>query len=209
MSIYPDVPQTPGVPNVLRLPGAIETPIVALIEDAGQLLAGTPLWGIYDNGGSPLLDVDTVLSVEYQGESTISDCPIEQGSFQSYNKVDRPYTGRVQVAKSGASVDRTTFLMAVETLKASTATCSIVTPERVYENANVIEYDHSRHADRGAQMIVVELHLQEIRQSAATTYSNTKTPDGADPVNIGPVQTTAVSIPPFSASDIDTTPAGT
>lgn len=194
-ALYPDVPATPGVPNVLRLPGSIENAIVPVITDIRLALATAPQWGIFDKDGNSLIDVDSVLEVSYQEEASISDYPIEEGTFASYNKVDRPYEGRVQVVKSGLSSDRTDFLQQIETLRRSTDVCTIVTPERIYDNANVVRFDYSRRSTEGAQAIVAELHLQEIRQTAQAKYSNTKDPSGADPVNDGSVQATTAAPP--------------
>lgn len=194
--LYPDVPVAAGVPNVLRLPGAVASATTPLTGDDPSLAATAPQWGIFDANGASVLDADTIASVEVHSESTISDFPVEQGSFQSYNKVDRPATFRVRVAKSGASAARTAFLSQIEDLRHGTDVCTVVTPERAYDNVNVVDYSYARSATEGAQMIVAELQLEEIRQQATTAYSNTANPSGADAVNAGSVQpqvTTAVT----------------
>lgn len=188
MADFPDVPNTPGVPTVFRAAGDIDTPVQPLTSDDAGLAASAPRWGIFTADGSPSLDVDSVISVEYRADSTVSDYAIENGGFVSYNKVDRPYESRVRLARSGASVDRTAFLQALQSLKSSVELVTIVTPEQVYENANVTGYDVGRSATEGAQMLVAELQLQEIRQAPATAYSNTRDPSGADAVNDGAVQ---------------------
>jgi hypothetical protein len=196
MPLYPDVPRTPGVPAVFRLPGAIETAIVPLLTDAQALLGGQTFpWGVFSADGTPALVPDSVLGVEYREEQSISDYPIEDGGFESYNKVRRPYEARVPMAKGGPSAEREAFLRVTEDLIDSTDLYTVVTPERTYLNANVIGYSYSRRSQEGAQLIIIELQLQEVRIAPSPSYSNTREPSGADAVNDGAVQTAGETVP--------------
>ena len=52
-------------------------------------------WGIFDQSGDPVITADTIVEVGYRREYRISDFPVEEGSFASYNKVQTPYDVRV------------------------------------------------------------------------------------------------------------------
>ena len=72
-----------------------------------------PQWGIFDQSLQPVIVGDSCLLVDYRKEFRISDYPIEQGDFASYNKVETPYDFKMTFTKGGSSSDRQTFLTAV------------------------------------------------------------------------------------------------
>lgn len=194
--LFPDVPIAKGVPSVFRAVGSVETQLVSLAADVSSILGTTPpQWGIYSDGGDDLLQPDSMMSFEVQKEASISNYPIEEGDFRSYNKVQRPYEARVSATKGGTSSDRTNFLLRVENLQATTETCTIVTPERTYVSANVVRFDYGRHASEGAELLMVNLQIEEIRQTVVSTFNNSNTaePSGADTVNDGTVQAQPIS----------------
>ena len=82
------------------------------------------------------------------------------------------------------------FLTTLEAASASLDLYNVAMPELVYPNCNIEMYGFRRTAENGATLIVVDIGLQEIRQTATQTFSNTATPVAADQVNTGPVQTT-------------------
>jgi len=139
-------------------------------------------WGIYLNG-VPVLQPDTVLSLEYHKESSVPDYPVEGGSFGQYNKIAKPYEARIQMAVGSngpdGSANRAFFLDDLETLEASFDLYDIVTPEKTYLNANITGFDYRRTSGQGAGMIVADISLVEIRVSASAAFSNTAQPDGA------------------------------
>jgi hypothetical protein len=71
-----------------------------------------PQWGIFSTTGTPLLISDSVKAIEARGEWEISDCPVEApgfgntgnfstSGFASYNKVARPFEGRISFLNGG------------------------------------------------------------------------------------------------------------
>lgn len=189
MILYPDVPIAPGVPPVLRAVGAVIETVALLAEDAALPLSLiAPSWGIFDQSGAPVALADAVLSFDYRREHRVSDYPIEQGGFSTYNKVQRPYESRVALAKGGPEDERASFLAAVGGAVDSLDLFAIVTPEFTYPSASLVSYDFRREARQGATLLVVEIGLTEIRVTGGTLYSQTAQPDGAAAVNGGTVQ---------------------
>ncbi|QDH17405.1 phage baseplate protein [Swingsia samuiensis] len=88
----------------------------------------------------------------------------------------------------GISV-RKSFLDTLDALSKNTELYQVVTPEKTYENANITGYRFRRDSRSGITMIVAEIAIQEIRQTATAEYKNTKEPAGADTVQRGSVQT--------------------
>ncbi|VWB88166.1 hypothetical protein BLA13014_04080 [Burkholderia aenigmatica] len=189
---FPNVPPLPGVPQLPRAPGeslasfAISTVLADAVGLLQELLA--PIWGIYDDQGAPIAVTDTVLTLEYRGDSRISSYPQEEGAFASFNKVQMPYDARIQLVSSKSSIERAAFLAAIEAAKQSTMLFSIVTPDATYENANVVGYNYRRTARNGVTMLVVELYIEEVRETGTAQFANTQNPSSQDAANLGQVQ---------------------
>src|SRR5690349_13658992 len=99
---YASVPDAPGVPPMVRVYKALDV-VAILASDAAQLVKafGPPQWGIFDQFGQPLLQADSIIAVDYRRAYRISDYPVEEGGFGSYDKVQEPYDIRVTMAVSG------------------------------------------------------------------------------------------------------------
>jgi hypothetical protein len=191
-ALYPDVPTTEGVPNVLRNdtnPGDGLAP--PLSSDGSDLSADkTPAWGLYDEGGAQAIIPDSIVSFEHGKEEQISTFPVEKGGFQSYNKVETPYNIHLVMTKGGPIDERVAFLALCETLRASTDLYDVYTPEMHYENGNVTRTSQVRNATNGAQLLTVEMVIEEVRNSATSqfTASSTQSPTSADAADDGSVQ---------------------
>lgn len=189
---YPDVPNLPGVPPVLRNPLAnlaqtvtelVNGDVIGVLTDALR-----PVWGIFNSYGNPVAIADTVTTLEYRGDSRISSYPQELGSFGSFNKVQTPYEARVQLVCGRTLADRELFLAEIEAAKQSTDLYTIVSPEATYANANIIAYDVRRETRNGATLLKVNVHLEEVRVTAIAAFANTQNSASADPASQGQVQ---------------------
>lgn len=142
----PNVPNLPGVPaltNFLTAPIPLVITDIALSFSQGlQSLQ----WGIYDQFGTPIIASATtplfnlgpignvlnsvsglllgqqlinqvsVVDFEYKQDWNISTAPVENGGFQSYNKVQLPFDVRMRVAAGGDQANRTSLLTVVDNL---------------------------------------------------------------------------------------------
>lgn len=190
---FPNVPALPGVPALARAAGA---PVVASVNNLlvnaglGQLALGfaKPVWGVFDSSNQPVAIADSVKALQFRADSNVPDYPLEQGGFQSYNKVQRPFGSVVSLACGGDEQRRANFLSAIEAAKQSTNLYSIVMPEAVYINANIVAYDYRREQKNGATLLTVDLHIEEIRVNATAAFDNVQNPASADTVSQGQVQ---------------------
>lgn len=152
------------------------------------------VWGIYSEDGRTLaLEADSVVSVGYRQGSSISQYPVEQGAFGSYNKVATPFSPRVRVSKGGNVAARAAFLARCEEMAASLDLYRIVTPERVYLNANIERIEYARNAESGVGLISVDIVFVEIRQVNVISYTQAKEPSGAKASQGGNVQAQAAT----------------
>lgn len=212
-SLYPNVPDAPGVPLVLRSTGTTYA-AVALSKVQGEIwrrLTTENRWGLFTLDGALYLDADTVLEVGVSSTSKVSSHPVQQGAFASYNKVQEPNRYTIRMAKGGrlgfvqggrlslkptAEQARREFLGKLEAAKEGTQLFTVVTPERVYRNCCLENYSYRRETTDGAYMIVAELSLIEVREvtpkytTQANPLSNTQSPNGASPVDSGRVNPT-------------------
>lgn len=178
-----------GMPDVSGL--SIASLIGNLVSFGGAILVNGifgKTWGIVNQYGIPILAVDSVASVGFDSSSTVSNLPVEKGTFVSYNKVSNPSTATVQLNKStGGALQRGAFLTQLKTLEESTLSFHIITPEYVYMNYQIIGTSMGRSASDGATLLKVNLDLQEIREAVVnyekedvTNPSDSQTVDGGD-----------------------------
>jgi hypothetical protein len=147
------------------------------------------------SSGRPVLTPDSVLSLEWHGEERISDYPVQNGQFVSYNKVKVPFDLRMVMTCQGLNVvqdalkpvtqlldqalsnvglafgqpmTRDAFLRQLDSMLDSTDLYDVITPDKVYENVNLVGYNHTKKSDEGGTLIIAELMFSE---SAATPVS--------------------------------------
>lgn len=197
---YPNVPQAPGVPQVVRSPAfpnttppalgtalALGRLVLALTRDSG--------WGIYvdhsaepperdpETGDTlpvltvsaepPVLVPDSFRDFGMRQEWTITTAPTEQGGFAAYNKVNNPFEVQLRLTKGGSLRERTDFLQRVEEICNSLQLYKIVTPEKTYFRCNVTRYEVSRKEARGAYFLdEVDIFFVEIR-NVESEYTTT------------------------------------
>ena len=123
-------------------------------------------WGVVNQYGIPILLADSVLGLSHDAGASISNLPLEKGSFASYNKVNNPSMATVQLAKSsGGSLQRGLFLTQLEMLLKSTLSFHIISPEYVYMNYQIIGTNLSRTSTEGCTLLRVNLDLQEVLEA--------------------------------------------
>jgi hypothetical protein len=189
MPIFPNVPIAPGVPALPRNPLAAAAVVQILISDLISAF-GLPIsaqWGIFQNG-VPVVIADTVADFSYKQDWSIANYPIEQGGFETYDKVNTPFMTRVRLASGGSQANRQSLLDQIAAIGGTVDLYDVVTPEAIYTNVNVAGYDYRRSAEGGVGMITVDVRLVQVQTAAASSFTNTQSPSAANPVNGGTVQ---------------------
>jgi len=181
----------PGVPPLLNQVNQIGNTVSLLKSDVanlGRLFGGaTPTWGLFYQGVS-VLSFDSMISMSYKREARIADFPMEQGAFQSYNKVQVPEDIRIRCVKGGSSEDRRNFLLQLKTLAGSLKLLTLIVPEGKYINFNVDHFDYRRTSENGMTLLAVDIWLRAINVTTATaTYTNTAAPSGSSVIQTGTV----------------------
>jgi hypothetical protein len=138
-------------------------------QDAGQ--AEAPRWGIFDASGAMVVSADNVVTVEYRQEWAISDYPLEAGAFESYDKVFVPFDARVRFSRGGSLASRQELLDSVAAIAGDLNLYDVVTPEQVYQGANIIHQSTGRAARDGVGLVKVDVWLQQVKANAAASFS--------------------------------------
>lgn len=192
-SLYPLVPNAPGVPAVLRS-GAQLLDTLTLgylgIGDALNDIIGTdPVkWGIFDDSGAAIAVYDSIMSTGYRNDSRVSDYPVEAGGFAAYNKVDGPFDVVVIVNCGGTEDVRAAFQAAMEAARKSLQLYSVFTPTATYTNCNVTGLDIRHEATNGANITIATVAIREVRQTSTATYAAPKDISAYESQSQGQVQ---------------------
>lgn len=185
-----------AIPGVPALPPGFALNAVALLGNdvIGAVLGalfGQSQWGIYDESGTPVVVAQNVVSVEYRQDWIISDYPVEQGGFMTYNKVQMPFDFRIRFSSGGSEETRQRLLDSIADIARSTELFNAVTPEATYVDVNIAHYDYRRESSRGVGLVVVDVWCTEVRETATSNF--TKSASAADTINNGTVQTAPAS----------------
>lgn len=191
---FPNVPQLPGVPQLVRsntFPAG-PPPGLGTVAQVARLLwdaiNGAPKWGIFksqnvvDGAGQfipgqtklvPTVVPDNIIEFGFKQDWNVSDFPVQAGGFASYNKVNNPFEISLRLTKGGSESDRTDFLNQIDAIAGTLELYQILTPERTYSNVNVTRYEVSRRGAKGAYWLSeVDIYFREVRTVDAQ-YSNT------------------------------------
>lgn len=211
-----DIPVAVGVPALLGQSigagvDASASTALAGVFQSWTINQSAKKWGIFNSSNRNVLSAAHVHGIEYESSYAVSDAPLEDGGFTSYNKVKAPYNARVTLVCDGSETGssgilssltslisgltgssgtavRQDFLSTLESVVADTNLYHVVTPERTYINANIVGYRWRRTSENGLTMLVAEVALQEIRKTAALTFTSTAQPQGASTIQGGTVQ---------------------
>lgn len=146
-------------------------------------------WGIFLNG-APVITPDTFLSFGFSVHFSIADYPLQQGAFESFNKVRQPFENKLTVATGGSLADRQELLSAVDAISGDLNSYDMATPEKIYNNCNVTHYGYDKSAMKGNGLLAIEIWFSQVRIEAQAGFSDTQQPEGSSPQNGGNVQPT-------------------
>lgn len=184
----PVVPDVPGVPPLVRSgPAPASPPLLQgdTLASVGQSVF--PKWGLFLNGEQVLFP-DSVVTFSFKQDYELLDYPVEEGGFETYNKVIIPSEIQMRVAKGGAESNRAALIDTIDGLAQTLDLYTVVTPEASYLDYNIERYDYKRTNDNGVGMIIIDIHLRQVRVVTVPEFSQTAAPSGADATQQGALQ---------------------
>lgn len=201
-----NVPNAPGVPPMVRSALTdISTAqgLIAGVRQTIQFFGGKPplpTYGIYDSNFHSVVSADSFLSFHRKKTATIPTFPVQDGQLATYDKVQLPGNNTVRIIKTGTLSDRKLLVSQVETLIASLANYTLVTPEKSWINVNCYDYDITKSDNKDAFTTIIDLVFQDIPTVSAvyvTTNAaqttNAQQASAQPSVGQGVLQSSAVS----------------
>lgn len=182
----PNVPNVPGVPPLSSYAPNNIALLFADVTFALSSLFGSQ-WGIFDASGLQAFNYQSIVDFDYKQDWPTSDYPIEEGGFQSYDKVELPFDVKVRVVSGGSEGERQALLDSVHAAAGTLDLFTVVTPEKTYASCNISHIDYKRSAASGVGMIMIDIWFIEIRESATANFTTTQSPANAGQVNTGNV----------------------
>lgn len=174
------------------------TPSVDSAVTETVTVQGTTLeWGIIKDGAA-VIKGDNFISLEYKQDWVIADYPVEDGGFETYDKVSMPFDARVTVSCGGSVGKRATFYNSIKEIAGDLNLYDIAMPEETLQGVNVAHIDFKRTNIQGVGLLVACIYLIEVRSNAEIAFTatpstpasptDTKSPAGAGIKNGGTVQ---------------------
>jgi len=180
-----------GVPNLL-IPLPAAAPVTLLTADTAGSLAsfGAPQWGLFLNGAL-VVSADSVVAFEFKQEYAISDYQVEEGAFESYNKVQIPFDVRLTFTAGGSLANREGLLNSIAAIIGDLNFYTAMTPEVAYPSVNLVHWDYKRTATNGLGLMQVNVWCEQVMVNVGSGgLTNTAAPSGATQQNNGTVQPT-------------------
>lgn len=141
-----------------------------------------------DNSYTSICDFDSFISFNGSHDTQVVQNAVEQGSFRSVNKIKKPNTCIVELAKGGYRSDIENVLSNLKKYQGSTKTFRVMTPFGNMDNLNLIKLEYQYTRDNGSNLLIAKLTFQEIVYGSVTgKYENIKvnTPDKTNTENTG------------------------
>jgi hypothetical protein len=181
------------------LPTAWALNALSLVASAlPQLNPPTPIYAIVASDTFiPLTIPDAWGEFSPRYEVVLSDYPQEQGAFQPYNKVARPWTVTVTLIKMGSDLARFAWFLAIQQQESQNPTqlYTLISPNGVYAQYVISAMDYSTRPERGSNLMYLNITFTQIPQIIAASGTNPNTLEGkSSPVQqLGNVFSSAAS----------------
>jgi hypothetical protein len=192
------MPLIPGIPQLsigITLPQITIASTQAASDMLWQAAQVPPAWGVFDQNGDQVLFPDSVLEFSNRKEYDIPTFPVVEGSFASYNKVIRPFEIQLRFSKGGTEDERAQFLSDLDDLASSLDLFDVVTPERVYQDVNLVRYEVIRRGAKGAYFLTeVDAYFEQVIEvqaqytTTAVQLPNASNESALPTSNVGTVQ---------------------
>lgn len=196
-----------GVPNLLKK--QVKTTAITILGNvvgaAFDFFFPPPKWGIYFPGTNDIaMHVSSVVELDISAEAVVSNYPLENGSFTTYNKVLQPKYFSLRITRDGAEYLQSDMQGWLERELDFPSLYDVVCPTKTWQNVTLASYREVKNSRSGAAMMTVDCLFQEVRELPAE-YSNSQIAEPEDQevtptVRVSPVENRTVQatdLPPL------------
>lgn len=183
--VVPLVTGAPTIPSAIdggyRLSDFTETlkdqTFSALYNIAGSTLMAYRgiAWGLFTTDtGEAIFPNCLYFEIGMQEQSQITDAPVENGSFVSYNKVDAPAQYMLGMSLGAVSASQSANLALLRKMRSSTDLYYVHMPNFISPAVNVVGISIRRTTQSGADLLLASVMLREVRTFATATLTTKK-----------------------------------
>lgn len=150
------------------------------------------VWAVLGDNLLPFVPYTCIAEVDAEQTSQIPSEPIEQGRLAAYNVVRQPERVTVTMLFDGAYPTQAGALFTLDQKIASTETCTIISPAKIWRHMALDHYDFSRAQASGASLLTVQASFVEIvavNLNSQKTAFKPKRATSLSKVNSGQVNT--------------------
>lgn len=162
-----------GIPPLAA--GFIVEAVTLLTQDAVFVGTQQQQWGLFDQDGNPVVTADSVVSFESKQDYRIADYQVEEGAFETYNKVQVPFDVQLRFSQGGSIADRQAVQQQIDAIIGTTTLFDAVTPTKVYQSVNPVRQRVRHTATDGVGLLIIDLYCEQVRVSASTQFTNSTT----------------------------------
>lgn len=165
---------------------AVRNTVKNAIDWVQDTVAG--LFQNIDSSYTSICDFDSFISFNGSHDTQVVQNAVENGSFRSVNKIKKPNTCVIELAKGGYRSDIENVLSNLKAYQGSIKTFRVMTPFGNMDNLNLIKLEYQYTRDNGSNLLIAKLTFQEIIYGSVTgKYENIKvnTPDKTNTENTG------------------------
>lgn len=125
--------------------------------------------------GASLLEFKSMVEMGRKYDATVTSQPVEEGSFNSINKVVKPQSFTVRLGFQGSSASIVRCIAILEAELCTASVLQIVSPLGVTPKGSLTAFTYRQNLETGNGGLQVELTFEEIKE-VKKAYTNTDIP---------------------------------
>ena len=154
-------------------------------------------WRLISENGGDAVEFSSMLSISMEAGGQALTCPIEQGAFATYNKVQSPLSISLELGIGGEAYDQRAALDRLERMRCGLEKVALSTPYEYYPGLTLVSFSHRREQGLPNHALLANLQLVEVRElknapGGFSAITSPKDPTSQSCVNIGRIRTLEV-----------------
>ena len=155
-------------------------------------------WRLVSESGGDAVEFSSMLTVSIEAGGQALTCPIEQGAFATYNKVQSPLSISLELGIGGEAYEQRAALDRLERMRSGLEKVALVTPYEYYPSLTLASFSHHREPGLANHALLVSLQLTEVREvggvsGGVKSITRPKDPTSANPIDLGKTRTLEIA----------------
>ena len=155
-------------------------------------------WRLVSESGGDALEFSSMLAISIEAGGQALTCPIEQGAFATYNKLQSPLSISLELGFGGEAYAQHAALARLERMRSGLEKVALATPYEYYPSLTLVSFSHRREPGLANHALVVNMQLTEVREvggvsGGARSITWPKDPTSASPIDLGMARTLEIA----------------